>query len=229
MRKWLPVGVVALVATIILLAATHDVSHVPSAEDAAAARAVLKEARQERRGSDFRAEVRFIASVQQRILAAAPINKGIPFGQARELSDVLRLGYGLCYDRSRAIETVLRSAGFEVRHASIYAVSERGSSIAALATPGVRSHALTEVRTSRGWMLVDSNSLWLGLTKAGEPIELKELAGVDREDLTYEPNRIFAGPFTYVYGLYSRHGKFYPPYDAVPDVNWSEFRQNFID
>jgi hypothetical protein len=36
---------------------------------------------------------------------------------------------------------------------------------------------------------------------------------------------IYGAPFTYVYGL-SRHGRFYPPYNAVPDVNWGELAQN---
>ena len=37
---------------------------------------------------------------------------------------------------------------------------------------------------------------------------------------------IYSAPFTWVYGFYSRHGRFYPPYNAVPDVNWGELAQN---
>jgi hypothetical protein len=37
---------------------------------------------------------------------------------------------------------------------------------------------------------------------------------------------IDGAPFTWIYSLYSRHGRFYPPYDPVPDVNWAELAQN---
>lgn len=37
---------------------------------------------------------------------------------------------------------------------------------------------------------------------------------------------IYAEGFTFMYGLYSRHGMFYPPYDKVPDINIPEFSQN---
>ena len=40
-------------------------------------------------------------------------------------------------------------------------------------------------------------------------------------------NELFAGEFIFVFGLYSRHGNFYPPYNYVPDINWKELIQNF--
>lgn len=208
------------------VAAVHDVPNTPSPKDAGAARTLLRQANVGGQATDFQSQLAEISAVQRRILAAAPVNKGIPHGQDRELTDVLRLGYGLCFDRSRAIETVLRTAGYEVRHAAIYSTIEAGSTLSALATPGVPSHAVSEVRTSRGWMIVDSNSAWLGLTRSGEPLDLGELRSIDRRSVAGKPNKIFDGPFTYVYGLYSRHGGFYPPYNPVPDVNWSELAQN---
>lgn len=150
-------------------------------------------------------------------------------GQEREFPDLARLKYGLCYDRSRAIEVILRMKGFETRHASIYSLLEQTTALEALATPGTESHAVTEVKTSRGWMLVDSNQRWLGLSKNGRPLALSDL----RQTLETKPTNvgrpmptIYRGPFTWVYGLYSRHGQFYPPYTPVPDVNWSELTRN---
>lgn len=225
MRRGLATAVILLGGALVV-AAANDVSATPAPRDTAAARSMLQVARIDKRPADFRIEIAEISAIQRRILTAAPVNKGIPHGQGRELTDVLRLGYGLCFDRSRAIETVLRTAGYDVRHASIYSTAEAGSALSALATPRVPSHAVSEVKTSRGWMIVDSNRDWLGLTTSGKPLDLEQLRETDRRLVIGRPTKIFNGPFTYVYGLYSRHGGFYPPYNPVPDVNWSELAQN---
>ena len=38
---------------------------------------------------------------------------------------------------------------------------------------------------------------------------------------------ILGRPFTYLFGLYSRHGRFYPPYTPVPDLDWGQLGYNF--
>ena len=112
----------------------------------------------------------------------------------------------------------------------MYSTAETGSSLRSLATPDIVSHALTEVKTSRGWMIVDSKVRWAGLTADGKPLDLEAI----RQSPSQKWNsavkaplpEIYGNPFTWVYGLYSRHGRFYPPYDPVPDVNWTELAQN---
>lgn len=178
----------------------------------------------------FRDEVKVILAVQDRILKIAPIDRGIPEGRPRELVDLIKFQKGLCYDRSRAIEITLRSLGFETRHASIYSTAKTRSALRSFVTPGVDSHAVTEVKTRLGWMLVDSNQRWIGLRANGRPVDLGELRR-DRSRkwsiLVHEPTpAIYTKGFTWAYGLYSRHGRFYAPYNAVPDVNWSEIIQN---
>jgi hypothetical protein len=42
------------------------------------------------------------------------------------------------------------------------------------------------------------------------------------------PGYIYNERFFYIYGLYSRHGRFFPPYNVIPDINYSEFIQNLI-
>jgi hypothetical protein len=42
------------------------------------------------------------------------------------------------------------------------------------------------------------------------------------------PNAIYLRPFTVVYGLYSRNGHLYPPYDFVPDVSYAELTDNIF-
>jgi hypothetical protein len=38
---------------------------------------------------------------------------------------------------------------------------------------------------------------------------------------------LYERPMVAVYGLYSRHGRFFPPYNALPDVNYRALTQNF--
>lgn len=171
-------------------------------------------------------EIKAIQLVQQSILKLAPLNEGIPLGRPREPATLIEAGKGLCYDRSRVIEKSLRLLGFAARHISIYSTTDV-SALEALITPGTSSHAVTEVLTSRGWLVVDSNSPWLSLTSEGVPVSMSVIknsvgAAIPISWQQEPPSDIYKKPFVYVCGLYSRHGRFYPPFDAFPDVNYSE-------
>lgn len=79
-----------------------------------------------------------------------------------------------------------------------------------------------------------SNARWIGLTPAGDPVSLRGLkdrpglaAGPWHSAVKDPPNSIFREDFTYVIGLYSRHGRFYPPFNAIPDVSWPQLIANF--
>jgi hypothetical protein len=220
----------AAILLAVAVAAAHDVSRKVAPQDAATAKQLLAGYPGDTPPRTFEQEIAFISTVQDRVLSAAPSDREIPEGQSRELTQLIRAGHGLCFDRSRAIETVLRTYGFEARHAAIYSTAKTGSALKSLVTPQVQSHALSEVKTSRGWMLVDSNSRWIGLTTSGETVELAEvpkLRFAHWDSLARDPlPRIFGGPYTWVYGLYSRHGRFYPPFNAVPDLNWAELTAN---
>lgn len=218
----------AAVASALALFATHDVPATPTPEDAKAIRQLLPN--EKRKAGGFEEEIALILRVQDRILAVSPEERGIGLNQPRELQDLIRARHGACFDRSRAIETILRSYGFQTRHAAMYSTVETGSALRALATPDTISHALTEVKTSRGWMIVDSKTRWAALTSDGQPLSLDAIrANPERKWSSKVPGalpEIYGAPFTWVYGLYSRHGRFYPPYNAVPDVNWGELAQN---
>jgi len=136
---------------------------------------------------------------------------------------------GLCYDRSRTLEKIFRSRGFQTRHVFVFSLTTLASPLRALLTPGVQTHAVTEVRTSRGWLVVGTNARWLSLDEAGQPIAMADFTGTRRwqPDMRAARNAIFDGPFGFVYGLYSRHGQFFPPFAPVPDIAWSEFAANF--
>ncbi|MDQ3145316.1 MAG: hypothetical protein M3Q57_10640 [Pseudomonadota bacterium] len=231
MRRWI-IALLTIGAGVgaVAFAGAHEVSLAISPADAAIVDRLALPPVRPTPARGVREEIAVILAVQDHILSAAPINRGIPEGRPRELPDLIRIGYGLCFDRSRAIETVLRARGFETRHAAIYSTAETGSALESFATPRTESHAVTEVKTAAGWLLVDSNQRWIGLTADGRPIDLIELR--QSNNLQWHPMvkdalpYIYTRPFTWAYGLYSRHGRFYPPYNAVPDVNWSELMHN---
>jgi hypothetical protein len=107
------------------------------------------------------------------------------------------------------------------------------SSIKLFFTPKIASHAATEVLTKKGWMVIDSNHPWLALDVNNNPISIKKIKQsfdnsvyIDWKRTPY--NNVFLESFVFVYGLYSRHGRFYPPYNFIPDINYGEFIQNAI-
>ena len=104
-----------------------------------------------------------------------------------------------------------------------------------LLTPDISSHAVSEVLTKAGWLVVDSVDPWLSLDRAGRPVSMQAIgADVDRgtinwdEKLLQHMGSIYREPFVIVYGLYSRHGRFYPPFNIIPDIHYGEFLANFL-
>jgi hypothetical protein len=178
----------------------------------------------------YEEQLRFIRDVQRAVEVAAPRLIGIPQGVEREPRDVFERKQGLCYDRSRAIEKILQTYGFETRHVSIFVIEPGASSWSSVLTPGSPSHAASEVRTTRGWMLVDSLYDFIGIDPERNPMDLAALAGGKGEvhaDVAYLRSHFYQEPIVFVRGLYSRHGTFFPPFVPVPDVAWSEIASNF--
>jgi hypothetical protein len=178
-------------------------------------------------------QLAFIASVQRSVLDVAPTNGRLPFGQKREPKELYVARTGLCFDRSRVIEKILRYSGFETRHIAIYSISRTGSKAKSLIIPQVPSHAVTEVLTNEGWLVVDSNAPWVSVDFSKRPVSIREMQLSARDSITINwsmkpPWGIYSEPFTFIYGLYSRHGKFYPPYNFIPDINYGELAQNLF-
>ena len=236
MRQYLRFGVLLLAILIAVTAWTHNVPKSPTQEDITFIHAML-EARNSgvlngQAPITFEQEIRIITAVQDAVLAHAPENNGLPMGSPREPKALYNARFGLCYDRSRAIEKALMLFGFEVRHISAYSTDETGSAVVSLLTPQVDSHAVTEVKTARGWLLVDSNARWISLDAGDRPwgapelkraaisqLPMPEWSGNNRAAM----NKLFSKSFVYLPGLYSRHGQFYPPFTPIPDVNWHDF------
>jgi hypothetical protein len=234
-------GLVALVLVIgaaIALLLAHDVPTSVTAEDERYAALILAQAGydpariQSDATPDFEAQVRTVVAVQDAVLTLAPHNRGIALGEEREPKDLFEEKTGLCYDRSRVIEKILTWLGLETRHVAIYSTAH-DSTLQALLKPQVASHAVSEVRTAKGWMLVDSNARWIGLDASRNAVSLDDIQSTGLRSWATEArdpiDKIFTGPFIRIRGLYSRHGRFYPPFTPIPDYNLRELVSNVID
>ncbi len=80
-------------------------------------------------------------------------------------------------------------------------------------------------------MTIDSNFRFIGLSESGDAFDMRKLLAlpeVDWDPRNREVPPKLGAPFVYIYGLYSRHGRFYPPYIRFPNVNWRELTYNLL-
>jgi hypothetical protein len=139
--------------------------------------------------------------------------------------DLLKAQSGLCYDRSRTLDKTIKWLGFETRHVYIL-FADKGDSTDIVqfvqqALSYSQSHAMTEVKTSRGWLLVDSMANWISLNREGQPVPAG-LLYVRRAEFTAPPDWL-ATPYWAIRGMYSRRGQLYSPYSIFPEFNWPDF------
>lgn len=149
----------------------------------------------------------------------------IPQREHRELEEWYEVKSGICSDVSRAAEMFLTYLGFHVRHVSIYSMKYNSNPYAVAITYRNPSHAVTEVLTSRGWMLFDPHFGRLYVDLKGNPIPAARMyEAIHAGDVAAsDAHVIFSDHYTLFYGLYSRHGLFYPPFVPVPDIAWTDF------
>lgn len=230
-KKLLVLFFAAVPAFVLLYCSAVDITVTP--EDRFYARMIMQEYDDvyvDAALTTYEEEIDLVHAIQMAVLRVSKGEGAISKNSERNPKDLYFLKRGACHDRSYVIEKILRSYGFRTRHISSYAVGDGQSSLIALLTPGTSSHAVSEVMTQKGWLVVDSNSPWLSLDSHDNPISIEGVRrDVHEKKITWNSryvlamNEHFRHRFTYVIGLYSRHGKFYPPYNAIPDINWREF------
>jgi hypothetical protein len=151
----------------------------------------------------------------------------IPKRQSREPGDLIRFRTGAGYDWSRTAMKFFKAKGIQCRQVSLY---QYEGSLIGLFKPGLLSYPGVEIMAEGKWVFVDPIGNWVARKKDGSYGTVDELG--DRsikwenaldQDL-YEFTKKAYRP---VYGLYSRHGLFYPPYSPIPDFNFKEFKANF--
>lgn len=126
--------------------------------------------------ASFPAQLALVHRCQQAVRARAPRYVGIPEGQPREPKELYLRRQGICYDRSRVLEKMFLYLGLETRHVSLFEREPETNAFTTLLFHHVHSHAVSEVLTSRGWMIVDSNIPWLGLDRQHRPVSVRQMA-----------------------------------------------------
>ena len=184
----------------------------------------------------YEQQVKVIQHVQAVVGARTNGWLGLPEGAPREPKQLYLERTGMCYDRSRVLEKIYLYLGFETRHLSLFTREAYVHSYTTVLFHHVPSHAISEVLTKRGWLMIDSNDLWVALGPASEPISMHKmqqafLAEKPIKWLVSPPDRDF-GFYNQrcipIYGLYSRHGRFYPPYTSgIPDFRLRGLFYNF--
>ena len=181
----------------------------------------------------YKDELKYIIAVQHSVLNIVSGFMQVPHGEKRETKELYVVKSGLCYDRSRVIEKIVRYSGFKTRHIAIYSKEKTGSAFKSLITPGTPSHAITEVLTKNGWLVVDSNAAWVSVDSNMQPVSIDTMQQSIENSSSINwsqdpPFDIYEKPFINIYGLYGRHGNFYPPYNFIPDIHYGEFMRNFF-
>ncbi|HEX2608441.1 MAG TPA: transglutaminase domain-containing protein [Flavisolibacter sp.] len=182
---------------------------------------------------DFNSEIGLLKDLQQHILASISHKEIAPerFGNT---AWYFQNRQGFCYDRAALLEKFCLLYGFPFRHAYLYYDSSgKRPDVFSLFKPKLSSHAMVEVKTCKGWMVMDTNSDLVGLSEKGEVVNLAQLraellSGSLRLQDSITCGAFFYKPgktnFAFVYGLYSRHGNFFSgtsgSHHASMGVSW---------
>ncbi len=183
-------------------------------------------------------QIALVELVQRRMGRRTTGWTAIPEGQPREPKQLYEQRSGLCYDRSRVLEKIYLYLGFETRHLSLFTREPFIHSWQTLLFHHVPSHAISEVETKHGWLMVDPNDLWVSLDRNHEPVSMHKLQALYlrgerpawEETVPSTDQRFYNDRCIPIYGLYSRHGRFYPPYTSgIPDFRVRGLLYNLED
>lgn len=184
----------------------------------------------------FEEQIRLIEHAQQAVHQRTTGWDGIPEGQPREPKQLYLGRTGMCYDRSRVLEKIFTYLGFPNRHLAMFEREPNVHAYTTILLHHVSSHAISEVKTKKGWLMVDSNTLWLSLNDDYQPVSMPQLQQRYKHGETIhwanpivtEFDNFYNSRCIALYGLYSRHGRFYPPYiSGVPDYRVRGLLYNF--
>ena len=180
-------------------------------------------------------QLKLIGQIQRRVINYTEY-KEIPFNQLREPRQLYEQKRGMCFDRARTIEKSLSILGFKTRHVSLYVKSDSSkTTLLDVLTKHLSSHAISEVYVKDKWIYVSSINYFCSFDSCNNLYTFGDIIDVKNRDLRWvfsknlaEKGYLSSNTFI-VYGLYSRHGKMYPPYWSFPDINYKDFLYNFTE
>lgn len=172
--------------------------------------------------ASFESEVAFVSRVQDSVVKRVEHDPNFVYqnNQVGTVSLYHSVKKGSCYDRAILMEKIFSEYGFHFRHMYIfYSGDSTKTRLTDFFRIGLASHAIFEIQTKKGWMVVGVNGNWLGLNERNEPITLNQVRDKleNNESDIHKKTTIginfyetFLRPsdFKIVYGVYSRHGEF---------------------
>ena len=238
-RLWPWLLLLCLVAATIGVAYYFNVSKTLTEEDKTYIRLFLPGIPENAaRNASYAEQIRLITLAQQAVSERTRGWAPIPHNHAREPKDLYIGRAGVCYDRSRTLEKMFMFLGMDSRHLALFQREPGVNPLVTLLRHHVPSHAISEVRTLHGWLMVDSNDMWLSIDAKGEPLSVHQMQQLYQSRIPVSwrlkvpvyDNDFYNANCLAVYGLYSRHGHFYPPYSPpIPDYRLRGLLYNFQD
>lgn len=227
-------GLLLFLIGIIIFISIHNVSKKITKEDIKYIHLLIGEQSFDRSTATYEGELEFITRIQQTLNDKIALGLGQPLGETREPKDLYQIGVGECYDRSRFLEKTYKLYGFKTRHLTLFTLRHGAKILDVIFKQNHITHSTFEVKTSKGWLNVDPNINWISLDKNYKPLSYKYIGKKLRNNELVEwyekPPQLlmhfYRQPGFCIYGLYSRHGRFYPPFNKIPDFNFRELFYN---
>jgi hypothetical protein len=179
---------------------------------------------------DYSSKIQFIHSIQKKIVDNPNLNKMIEKNYDREPKNYYNIKPNICYDNSRVMQKIFNYFDIETTQLAIYSKASNLPVLKLFFTPRIPSHSLTIVHIADKNLIVDSTNNFISLDNDLNSIPINSIKQYYDINWKYaKPHPIFRNDYFIIYGLYSRHGKFYRPFWHFPDINLSEFKLNFIN
>ena len=138
--------------------------------------------------------------------------------------EVLKRGFACCFERARFIDKASRYFRFETRH--VFLIQPfKGLSVTNFMSLRQVTHASSEIYTSRGWIGVDSNDLFMLLSESGLPSSYTN-AIYNLDAFTMLAGKFYNVELNVIYGLYSRYGNFFGKNFPGPEYVFKELLWN---
>jgi hypothetical protein len=152
------------------------------------------------------------------------------------ISEMILVKSSQCYHTTIIFEALLKYRGFKTRHAFLAKNDDNLPKWYTVIKPNLSSHAVLEVKTKNGLLLIDPYQNWQAITKDNKQISLQEVYQKGINTFKWKKDihpallsTVYNYKFEYYYGLYSRHGLFFKPYlKYFPDIDWKIFAYNFV-
>jgi len=184
------------------------------------------------RSNEFTNQVKIIKKIINLVINSTPPEGSetiyIQNRQPRTAQNVVEAKSTICYDRSWLIETLAEKQGYPARRVFLLA-NENSNSKPWIFSRNAISHAMSEIYTEKGWVLVENQEIWCGVINetAVSVADIFQNKKILEQIPLKNKNHILYKNFIYYRGLYSRHGQLFEPYVPLPEVRWKDLLWSF--